>query len=341
MKPRKTARFAWAVLIAAMTLAAGATHADAQQLKKVRYAEVIRTIFYLPKYVALAKDYFKEEGLDIEMMTAVGGDRGTALLMGGQVDIVLQGPETLIFIENSESPEKVKMFSAITATDGLFLMSRQKVAAGDFKWDMLKGKRVMGWRPGSTPALFLEHVMRKNGIEPKRDTDYLTNIAIPARMGAWQANQADFAIFTEPDPSRIEAEGQGYIVASIGKEAGPADYTGFMATESYIKKNPEIVQAFTNAIYKAQLWSAKADPKEAATLVAGYFPGVSVDLLASSIKRYRDLGIIKFDPVTTPDALNRLQDIMVEGEVLKADKKVKYDRVIVTTFAEKAKQTIK
>jgi NitT/TauT family transport system substrate-binding protein len=275
------------------------------------------------------------------MMTAVGGDRGTALLMGGQVDIVLQGPETLIFIENSESPEKVKMFSAITATDGLFLMSRQKVAAGDFKWDMLKGKRVMGWRPGSTPALFLEHVMRKNGVEPKRDTDYLTNIAIPARMGAWQANQADFAIFTEPDPSRIEAEGQGYIVASIGKEAGPADYTGFIATESYIKKNPEIVQAFTNAIYKAQLWSAKADPKEAATLVAGYFPGVSVDLLASSIKRYRDLGIIKFDPVTTSDALNRLQDIMVEGEVLKADKKVKYDRVIVTTFAEKAKQTIK
>jgi NitT/TauT family transport system substrate-binding protein len=320
-------------------VASGSAHA--QQLKKVKYAEVVRTIFYLPKYVALAKDYFKEEGLEIDMMTAVGGDRGTALLISGQADIVLQGPETLVFIENSESPDKVKMFSAITSTDGLFLMSREKVAPGAFKWDMLKGKRVMGWRPGSTPALFFEHVMRKNGVDPKKDIEHITNIAIPARMGAWQAKQADFAIFTEPDPSRMEAEGIGFIVASIGKEAGPADYTGFIARDSYIQKNPDIVQAFTNAIYKGQLWSKTADPLEAAKLVAGFFPGVTPELLASAVKRYRDLGIYKFDPVTTPDALNRLQDIMVEGEVLKADKKVKYERVVLTTFAEKAKITIK
>jgi NitT/TauT family transport system substrate-binding protein len=328
-------------VVAAVLAAAAIVPAHAQQLKKVKYAEVVRTIFYLPKYVALENGYFKQEGLDIDLTTAGGGDRGTAMLLAGQVDIALQGPETLIFVENSESPEKVKMFSAITTTDGLFLLSRQKVAAGDFKWDMLKGKRVMGWRPGSTPAVFLEHVMRKHGVEPKKDVTYITNIAIPARMGAWQANQADFAIFTEPDPSRIEAEGQGTVVASIGKEAGPADYTGFMATDSYIKKNPDIVQSFTNAVYRGQLWSAKADPTEAAKLVAGYFPGVSVELLASSIKRYRDLGIFKFDPVTTPDALNRLQDIMIEGDVLKADKKVKYERVVITTFAEKAKATIR
>lgn len=341
MTIRSCTRIAVLAAFAIVLTCATSASTQAQQLKKVKYAEVVRTIFYLPKYVALANNYFKEEGLDIDMMTAVGGDRGTALLLTGQVDVVLQGPETLIFVENSESPDKIKMFSAITSTDGFFLMSRQKLAHGAFKWDMLKGKRVMGFRPGSTPGVFFEHVMRKHGVDPKKDIEHITNIAIPARVGAWQANQADFGIFVEHDPSRIEADGQGFVVASIGKEAGPADYTGFIAKDSYIQKNPDIVQAFTNAIYKGQLWSKTADPLEAAKLVAGYFPGVAPELLASAIRRYRDLGIYKIDPVTTPDALNRLQDIMVEGEVLKADKKVKYERIVVTTFAEKAKQTIK
>lgn len=317
------------------------TPANAQQLTKVRYAEVVRTIFYLPKYVALQKGFFKEEGLEIDMTTAGGGDRGTAMLLGNQIDIALQGPETLIFVANSESPEKLKMFAAITSTDGLFLLSRDKISAAAFKWDMLKGKRVMGWRPGSTPELFLEHVLKKNGIDIAKDITLITNIALPARVGAWQANQADFGIFTEPDPSRMEAEGQGTVVASIGKETGAADYTGFLALESYIRKNPEIVQRFTNAVYKGQKWVATADPLEAARLVATYFPGVTPELLAVSIKRLRDLNIFKTDPVTTPEAYNRLQDIMIEGGVVKPDKKVAYDKVILTNFAEKAKATIR
>jgi len=324
--------------LAAVLLIAGFASDAAAQMTKVRYAEVVRTIFYLPKYVALEKGYFKDEKLDIDMSTAVGGDRGTAMLLSGQVDVALQGPEVLIYVQNGESPDKLKMFSAITTTDGLFLMSRKKVE--NFDWTMLKGKKVMGWRPGSTPELFLEHVLKKNKIDPTKDIELITNIAIPARMGAWQANQADYAIFTEPDPSALEANGGGFMIASIGKETGPADYTGFMSLASYIQKNPDVVQRFTNAVYRGQLWAKTADPLEAAKLVGNYFPGISPEILATAIKRYRDLGIFKFDPVTAPAAFDKLQEILVEGGVLKADKKVKYDQVIVSTFAEKAKQTI-
>jgi len=324
-------------LVAALVLVV-ATDAAAQ-MTKVRYAEVVRSIFYLPKYVALQKGFFKDEKLDIDMSTAVGGDRGTAMLLSGQVDIALQGPEVLVYVQNGESPDKLQMFSAITATDGLFLMSRKKI--DNFTWDMLKGKKVMGWRPGSTPELFLEHVLRKHGIDPTKDIELMTNIAIPARMGAWQANQADYAIFTEPDPAALEANGGAFMIASDGKESGPADYTGFMALKSYIQKNPDVIQRFTNAVYRAQLWAKTADPLEAAKLVGGYFPGVAPEILAASIKRYRDLEIFKYDPVTAPSAFDHFQDIMVEGGVLKPDKKVAYDSVIVTTFAEKAKQTIK
>ncbi|MGE0628063.1 MAG: ABC transporter substrate-binding protein [Hyphomicrobiaceae bacterium] len=317
----------------------GATDARAQT--KVKYAEVVRSIFYLPSYVALSNGYFKEQGLDVDMTTAWGGDKGTAMLLSGRADIVLQGPETAVYIENGASPEKTKMFAAITATDGLFLVSRQKMTMDQFKWDMVKGKTVMGWRPGSTPGLFLEFALKKHGIDPKKDIDHVTNLAIPARVGAWISNKASFAVFFEPDAARLEREGLAYPVASVGKETGDIDYTVFMATDSYIKKNPKVVQAWTNAIYKAQKWVQTASAQDAAKAVAKWFPKVPIEDLATSIERYRKFGIFKTDPTTLPKAISDLQDILIEGGVLQKEKKVAYDRIVTTTFSEAAKKNVK
>lgn len=303
---------------------------------KIKYAEVVRSVFYLPKYIAIANGYFAEQGIEVDMTTAWGGDKGTALLLTGRVDIVLQGPETAIYVENGVSPVKTKMFAAITATDGLFLVSRKKTTMQKFKWDMIRNKKVMGWRPGSTPGLFLEYAMKKYGISPKKDIDHVTNIAIPARVGAWIAGKADYAVFFEPDISRLSREGYAYPVASIGGEVGKVDYTVFMATDSYIRKNPKIIQGWTNAIYKAMKWIQTADSTDAAKRISKWFLKVKINDIASSIDRYRKFGIWKSDPTTHPKAISSLQDILIEGGVLKANKRVAYDKVVTTRFSEKA-----
>lgn len=315
--------------------------ASAQKLTKIKYAEVVRSVFYLPKYVALSKGYFAEQGIEVDMTTAWGGDKRTAMLLSGRVDIVLQGPETAIYVENGASPVKTKMFSAITSTDGLFLMSRKKIAMKDFKWSMIKGKTVMGWRPGSTPGLFLEFAMKKYGINPKKDVNHVTNIAIPARVGAWMSNKASFSVFFEPDVSRLAREGIAYPVASVGKEIGPVDYTVFMATDSYIKKNPKIIQGWTNAVYRAQKWIQTADANDAAKTIAKWFPKVKHDDIATAINRYRQFGIWKSDPTTGRKAIEGLQDILIEGGVLKKTQRVKYESIVTTRFSEAAKKTVK
>lgn len=326
-------------LLLAAPFAAG--DAVAQGVTKVKYAEVVRSVFYLPKYVALAKGYFKEQGIEVDMTTAWGGDKGTAMLLSGKVDVVLQGPETAIYVENGASPEKTKMFSAITATDGLFLMSREKMSMDQFKWNMIKGKMVMGWRPGSTPGLFLEYAMKKHGINPKKDVNHVTNIAIPARVGAWMSNKASFSVFFEPDVSRLSREGIAYPVASIGKEIGAVDYTVFMATDSYIKKNPKIIQGWANAVHKAQKWVQTADSTDAAKTIAKWFPKVKVEDIATAVDRYRKFGIWKTDPTTSPKAIADLQDILIEGGVLKKTQRVAYERVVTTQFSEAAKKNVK
>jgi NitT/TauT family transport system substrate-binding protein len=336
--------FRWLIVLAAIATApgvAGVRDAAAQEVAKVRYAEVIRSIFYLPKYMAFAKGYFKEEGLDVDMTTAQGSDKAVPMLLAGQTDIALLGPESAVYVEGTESLVKTKWFSALTATDGLFLVSREKLTMEQFDWKMLTGKKVMGWRTGTTPGVFFEAAMKARRLDIKGGMDLVTSVSVPARMGAWQAGQFDFAVFFEPEVSRLETAGQAFPVASIGKEIGPVDYTVFIATDAYLKKNPAVVQRFTDAVYKAQKWTATADAREAARLASPYFPGMAVELIASSIERYRKFGIWKTDPETKPEALARLQDLLIEGGVLKPDKRVKFESVVDPTFARKAKETVK
>ena len=123
---------------------------------------------------------------------------------------------------------------------------------------------MLGFRPGSTPILFFEEAMRMNGVNPDTDVKLANNIAVPARVGAWLAGQGQYAIFIEPDASQLELDGKGFLLASIGATVGFADYTSFMATDKYLADNAAIVQSLTDAIYRAQKWTASASAADIA-----------------------------------------------------------------------------
>src|SRR5579871_5736524 len=325
------------------SLALGATaalprksaRAQTKPLVKVRYNEVVRSMLYVPAYVAITKGYFKDAGLDIELSTANGGDKSMAALLSDGADIALMGPEAAIYVVNSDSTVKPRIFCGLTSTDGFMLVGRNKVEK--FDWSMLKGKEILGFRPGSTPLLFLEEAMRLNGVNPDADVKLNNNVAIPARVGSWLAGQNQYAIFIEPDASQLELDGKAHFLASIGETVGFADYTAFMATEKYIHDNPAIIQTWTDTIAKAMKWTASAPAEEIATVLAQYFPGVNQKALVSAALRYQRLKIWKSTPVIEPAAMEKFQDILVAGHVLDPGKRVKFSDLVVTEFAAKAK----
>src|SRR3954454_9622826 len=258
---------------------------------KIRYSEVVRAILYAPAYVAITNGYFKDAGLDVSLTTAQGGDKAVAALLSNSADIALMGPESAIYAQNSESPTKTPIFCGLTSTDGFMLISREKIAK--FEWSMRKGKDILGFRPGSTPILFFEAALRQNGIDPLKDVKLNNNIAIPARVGSWRAGQNQFAIFIEPDRSQLELDGKAHFLASIGETVGPADYTTFMATDKYIRENPETCQNWTNGIARAMKWTAEAPVPELVKALEQFFPGVDPKAMAASAERYRRLKIWK------------------------------------------------
>jgi NitT/TauT family transport system substrate-binding protein len=322
------------VALGSACIAGVPARAQRKPLAKVRYNEVVRSILYTPAYVAIAKGYFEEAGIEQTMSTAFGGDKSVAALLGNAADIALIGPETSIYVQNSDSPVKIPIFCGLTATDGFMLIGREKV--GKFEWSMLKGKNILGFRPGSTPLLFLEAALRRNGVDPQRDVKLMNNVAVPARVGSWLSGQNEFAIFIEPDAAQLELDGKAHFMVSIGETVGPADYTTFMTTDRYIRENPEVIQGWTNAIAKAQKWTAAAAIPEIVTILEPFFPGVKSEALASGAERYRKLRIWKSTPVIEPKAIERFQDILVEGGVLETAKRVKFQDLVRTEFAGKA-----
>lgn len=330
-----------APVVAAAVLAFGAAgqaqaQAAAKPAVKVRYEEVVRSLLYVPMYVALNQGYFKEAGLDVGMKTSQGTDKGMAALLSGSADIVLIGPEASIYVANSESPAKPKIFAGLTATDGFVLMARKPVA-GKFDWSQLKGKTVMAFRPGSNPDVFLEAALRKNGLDPKKDLKLVNNIGPAARTGAWLAGQTDYAIFLEPEAGTLEKDGQAHALLSIGNEVGPVDYTVFTATDVFLQKNPEVAQAWTNAVARAQKYVQTAPAADLAKQVAEFFPGMGQPELVKAIERYRGYKLWKTQPLVEKAAVEQLQDMLVTSGVLEAAKRVKYEQVVVTDFATKAK----
>lgn len=303
-------------------------------LRKVRVAEVVHMLFYTPLYIAISRGFFRDEGLDVELVPALGSDKSMAALLSGSTEIALAGPETAVYIQSGQSPLKTKIISGLTATDGSFLMGPAN--AGPFDWASLKGKKVMSWREGSSPALFLEEILRKHGIDPVKDVTLISNISVPARMGAFMSGAAEYGTFFEPDVSRLIAEKRAEPLVNVGSALAMIDYTVLIATDETIAKDPAMIQHFVNALAKAMAWVAAADPKMAAADLAPVFPGIPPEALVSSFVRQRDAHLWKATPLVEPEAIEALQQLLFAGGILKPEQKVSYASVVAPQFAKAA-----
>lgn len=308
-----------------------------QELTKIRLNEVVRSIFYAPMYAAINKGFFQEEGLEIELTTGQGADKTMTALVSGQADIGFAGPEAAIYVYNQGKEDYAVVFAQLTQRDGSFLVGRKEEP--DFKWENVKGKTIIGGRPGGVPQMTLEYVLKKHGVIPGKDVEMITNLQFTATAGAFKGGMGDYVALFEPTASALEKENAGKIVASIGQDSGLIPYTAFFTTKSYMEKNPNIIQSFTNAIYKGQLWVMESPAEEVAKEIKSFFPDSDEDLLVTVINRYKEIDAWKKDPIMTEEALNNLQAVMKEAGEL--DKYVDYDKIVNTSFAENAIKNIK
>lgn len=291
---------------------------------KVTLAEVAHTIFYAPQYVAIEKGYFKEVGIDIDLILTAGADKVTAAVLSGDADIGFCGSEGTIYVYNAKEKDYLKTFAQLTQKDGSFLVSREKI--DNFTLNDLKGKSVIGGRAGGMPEMTFEWALKQNGIDPKNDLEIDTSIAFAAMGGAFISGQGDFVTLFEPNALEIEQQGYGYVVASIGELGGVVPYTSYSARGSYIEKNSELISNFTKAIQKGLDFVHNSSDKEVAEAILSQFPDTSLNDLEKVVARYRKIDAWPKTTKFSEESFDHLQDIMIDNGVLNS--KVSYDKLI-------------
>lgn len=303
-------------------------------LTKVKVSEVARSIFYAPQYAAISLGYFEEEGIDIELTTAQGADKVTAAVLSGDSDIGFCGPEATIYVMQGGQEDYLINFAQVTKKDGSFLVGREDEKE-NFKYSDLKGKHIIAGRAGGVPEMTLEYVLKKNGIDIKKDVTLDTSVQFAAMAGTFVGGTGDYVALFEPSATEVEENAQGYVLKSIGEESGDVPYTVYNAKKSFIEKNPELMQRFTNAVSKGLKYVNSASSEEIADNIAQFFPDTNKETLVKVIDRYKSIDAWNDTPVITEDAFNRLQEIMSMAGQL--DKKAEYKDLVNTVFAEKTK----
>lgn len=300
-------------------------------LNKIKVNEVTRSVFYAPQYVAISEGFFAKHGIDIDLTTGQGADAVMTAVLANQCDIGFAGPEASIYVYNEGKEDYTEVFAQLTKKDGSFLISKNKT--DNFSWQDLKGKTVIPGRKGGVPYMTLEYVLKKNGIDPQKDLTLDDSIKFDLMAGAFASGNADYVTLFEPTASLTQSQNKGYIVASVGKEAGEIPYTAYFAKKSYIKNNENIIQNFTDAIYEGQKWVKSHSANEIAKSIQSFFPSTDIDQLTAAIKSYQDIDAWSDTPILKEEAFNRLQEVMTMAGELKNT--VPYDKIINNTYAEK------
>ena len=337
MKNKKWISLAAAVVLAVTALPMGvfAAKKDSteEKLTKVTLNEVAHSIFYAPQYVAIEEGYFKDEGLDLTLVTGFGADKTMTAVISGEADIGFMGAEASVYAYQEGATDAVVNFAQLTQRAGNFLVAREEMP--DFKWEDLKDKKVLGGRKGGMPEMVFEYILRKNGLDPQKDLTIDQSIDFGYTAAAFTGDtSADFTVEFEPSATALEKEGAGYVVASLGVDSGYVPYTSYSAKTSYMEKNPDIIQKFTNALQKGMEYFQSHTPEEIAEVIAPQFAETDLDTVTAIVKRYYDQDTWKSNLIFEKESFELLEDILEDSGEL--SERVSYEDLVTTKYAREA-----
>ncbi len=185
---------------------------------------------------------------------------------------------------------------------------------------------------GGMPEMVFEYILSQNNID-KSEVNIDQSIDFGSTAAAFSGGDADFTIEFEPHATSLELKGDGYVVASLGEASGYVPYTSFSAKKSYIEKNPEIIQAFTDALQKGMDYCAEHTPKEIAEVIHPQFSETDLETLEIIVGRYAAQDTWKTTPAFEKDAFDLLQNILMDAGEL--DEALPYEELVTTEFAKK------
>ena len=323
---------------AAAAASAGAPAVFAQK-KSVKIAVGGKALYYyLPISIAESQGYFKDEGLDVEIIDFQGGSRSLQAVVGGSADVVSGAFEhTLAMQARGQSLQAFVLQGR--APQCVFAVSNKTMPNYKSLSD-LKGKKIGVTAPGSSSHAIALFVLSTAGIKAN-EVSFIGVGASSAAVAAMRSGQIDAFVNLDPVIATLEKDNIIKIVADtrVIEESdklfgGPMVAGCLYAPTRYIKENPEIVQGLTNAVVRADRWLAKATAEDIVKAVPeSYFLGNKEIYIAGFMKNRPALSKDGYIPEKAPEiSFRSLQIVNKKLENFKPD----YRAVYTNAFVEAA-----
>ncbi|MDM7951286.1 ABC transporter substrate-binding protein [Hydrogenophaga sp.] len=239
--------------------------AQAIEKPKVTIAVGGKNLFYyLPLTIAEQLGYFKDEGLDLTIVDFAGGSRALAAVVGGSADVVSGAFEHTVNMQFKGQP--MRAFVLQGASPQIVLGINPKTMPNFKSVADLKGKKIGVTAPGSSTNVMANFVLAKAGLKPS-DVSFIGVGASSGAVAAMRSGQIDAMSNLDPVITLLQRSGDLKIVADTRIVAesekifgGPMPGGCLYTPQPFVDKNPNTVQAMTNAMVRANKWIQRAGP---------------------------------------------------------------------------------
>lgn len=296
---------------------------DNDKMEKITLAEVTHSVFYTPLYVAIEKGYFKENGINLELILTSGADKVSAAVLSGDAQVGLAGAESVIYIYNGGEKDYLQIFSGLTKRDGQFIIG--KYNDENFSLKDLKNKEILVGRKGGMPALNFINAIENYGMNVN-DIKINYSIDFASLSGAFIGGTGDYVNLFEPNATNVVKNKEGYILTSIGKYSGEMPYTTFYARKSYIKENKNVIKGFSKSISMGLNYTKNHNSKEIAKIVKNQFPDTDIKDLEIMIEDYKKSDSWLENTYVSQKSFNNLEKLLLKNDLI--DKRAPYDKLV-------------
>jgi len=314
-------------LLSCIFLLASTSHAQ-PSLKKVRMGSSSTNVSFLALYTALHRGFFRDEGIDLEIVFMPANLASTAVLNG---DVDYNGAVTgTIGAAVRGQPMKVLLFTV--AKPLLFLVSKKEIK--DMK--QLRGKKIAGSSPGGSATLIADKVLKHYGLEPGRDVSLLPmGGSAASRYAVLETGVVDASFLSVPE--NIIALDKGFNELVFAGDVVEFPQNGFGTSEKRIRENPDEVYRMVRATMRGLQFVWDRSNHEAVTNVMMKQWRVSDRKMAGEMFRHVNRVLTK-DAYVKPESVQVLVDLARESA--KVTKSVSTADVVDFSFVDKARKEL-
>lgn len=277
----------------------GTPSTSAGSLKPVTIAQFGHIFLYLPLYVALDNGYFKDEGLDVKLVSTGGDEKTFTAVSTGNAQFGVADPTFAAIARERGQGGKVvaSVVNGVPFWGVAFKESIKPVS----KVEDVAGLRIATFPAPSTSYTVMKKVLQNNG-KPV-NAKIVQGTATGGIVAMVKADQADIAMELEPTASIAVGNG-AHVVWSLQKQFGDFAITGLTVSDGYVGKEPETIRKVVHCLDKAMQY-IRSDYEGTIAVAKKEFPEIDEKVLRAALTRMLDEGTIPKSTLMTRDAWDK------------------------------------